>query len=263
MGFVSDIVGGLFGNDAADASTDAAAAQVASTEKSIAFQKESLEKILENLKPFREAGAAGLNPLQKLILDPEEQKKYVAENPFFTSLTDKAKSDLFANNAARGKVGSGGTAAALQDRLLAIGTDLVDKGITQRQNLVSVGANAAAGQGNATQSTGNSVSNLLTQQGNATASGIVGAANARTAASQNLINTGMTAAAMFLSDVRAKENIKRVGTLLNGLPVYLFNYIGDKKRQISVMAQDVEKIMPEAVKEISGWKMVNMEMVCQ
>ena len=69
---------------------------------------------------------------------------------------------------------------------------------------------------------------------------------------------------MMPSDVRLKENIKAVGYLPNGLPVYEyefkpeFKHIGGEGKHIGVMAQDVEKVIPEAVVEHpDGYKMVN------
>lgn len=58
------------------------------------------------------------------------------------------------------------------------------------------------------------------------------------------------------SDIRIKENISQVGSLDNGLPVYVFNYKGNKTPQIGLMAQDVEKVNNEAVVEIDGIKHV-------
>ena len=58
------------------------------------------------------------------------------------------------------------------------------------------------------------------------------------------------------SDIRVKENISQVGLLDNGLPVYLFNYKGNKTPQIGLMAQDVEKVNKDAVAEIDGIKRV-------
>jgi hypothetical protein len=62
--------------------------------------------------------------------------------------------------------------------------------------------------------------------------------------------------AVLASDIRIKENISQVGSLDNGLPVYLFNYKGNKTPQIGLMAQDVEKVNNEAVVEIDGIKHV-------
>jgi hypothetical protein len=64
----------------------------------------------------------------------------------------------------------------------------------------------------------------------------------------------------LFSDRRVKEDIVRVGTLDNGLPVYTFRYIGNPTVHMGLMAQDVEQVKPEAVTEIHGIKAVNYEM---
>lgn len=51
----------------------------------------------------------------------------------------------------------------------------------------------------------------------------------------------------MLSDIRAKENIERIGTTPGGLGVYEYNYIGDDTPQTGVIAQEVESVIPEAV----------------
>jgi GH24 family phage-related lysozyme (muramidase) len=59
--------------------------------------------------------------------------------------------------------------------------------------------------------------------------------------------TTSTQPAGFFSDERLKEDIKRVGETDDGLPIYSYRYKGDKKTQIGLIAQDVEKQKPEAV----------------
>ena len=56
-------------------------------------------------------------------------------------------------------------------------------------------------------------------------------------------------AGLLASDVRVKENIKPVGRLDNGLKVYVFNFVGDDVPQIGLLAQEVQKLHPEAVFE--------------
>ena len=66
----------------------------------------------------------------------------------------------------------------------------------------------------------------------------------------------------FGSDERIKHDIKRVGTADNGLPIYTFKYKGDPAEQthIGFMAQEVEKVHPEAVAEDKhGIKYVNYD----
>lgn len=99
------------------------------------------------------------------------------------------------------------------------------------------------------------------------------AANAKNAGSNSmtsgLMGLGGTLGAAYMmapvaSDIRTKENIKAIGYLPNGLPVYEFEYKPEFKdqwghgTQVGVMAQDVEKVIPEAVIEHpDGYKMVN------
>ena len=60
------------------------------------------------------------------------------------------------------------------------------------------------------------------------------------------IDTSKLPTGRIPSDIRLKENIEHLG-FENGLPVYLFNYIGEEQRYKGVMAQDILKIKPEAV----------------
>jgi hypothetical protein len=64
------------------------------------------------------------------------------------------------------------------------------------------------------------------------------------------------------SDVALKENIVKLGNLPDGLPIYEFNYHWDSKRHVGLMAQDVEKIYPDAVTtDKDGYKMVNYKLI--
>lgn len=63
------------------------------------------------------------------------------------------------------------------------------------------------------------------------------------------------------SDRRLKKNVVKVGTLPNGLNVYEFDYIWGGPRQRGVLADEVEKIIPAAVSERLGFKMVDYSML--
>ncbi len=65
---------------------------------------------------------------------------------------------------------------------------------------------------------------------------------------------------LFGSDRNIKENIIPLGSE-RGYPIYAFNYKGDDQTYAGVMAQDVEKIMPDAVKTIDGIKHVDYSMI--
>ncbi len=51
----------------------------------------------------------------------------------------------------------------------------------------------------------------------------------------------------FFSDRRLKHDVERIGQTDDGLPIYSYKYNGDDKTQIGLMAQDVERVKPEAV----------------
>jgi hypothetical protein len=59
------------------------------------------------------------------------------------------------------------------------------------------------------------------------------------------------------SDERIKDDIEPIGMLYDETPVYSFKYKGDETPRIGLMAQDVERRVPEAVREFGGVKMVD------
>ena len=72
---------------------------------------------------------------------------------------------------------------------------------------------------------------------------------------------GSAAGLAMFSDRRLKTDIQKVGETNAGLPIYTYKYKGDNKTQMGVMAQDVEKKTPKAVKEVGGFKAVNYALV--
>ena len=93
--------------------------------------------------------------------------------------------------------------------------------------------------------------------------------NAQQAASGGFMGGLMSlggAAISKYSDIRLKKNIKKIGTLRKGINIYSYNYIDykdlPKSKQIGVMAQEVEKVIPEAVMTMAdGYKAVNYALI--
>jgi len=85
----------------------------------------------------------------------------------------------------------------------------------------------------------------------------------------NLLGAGFGAAGLALkaapmlfpltfSDERLKDVHARVGFTDDGLPLYLYNYLGMKEPRIGPLAQEVEQVKPDAVAEHpSGYKVVD------
>jgi len=141
-------------------------------------------------------------------------------------------------------------------------------GGAQAQN-AAAGANLNAG---ALQALGNTalLSSLLGQKGSVTSSG--GGASSDdgflgTGVSNSDVSTMASLAAMF-SDERMKENIKFVEQTPNGINIYDFDYKPEFKdlaghgRFRGVMAQEIEKFIPSAVKTMfNGYKAVDYSIV--
>jgi hypothetical protein len=63
----------------------------------------------------------------------------------------------------------------------------------------------------------------------------------------------------FFSDERLKENIKAVGKTFDGQTIHSYNYKGDPRTQIGLIAQEVQKHHPEAVGLAGGYKTVDYD----
>ena len=77
-----------------------------------------------------------------------------------------------------------------------------------------------------------------------------GANQANSQATMNALSGLGAAAILAPSDRRLKSNIKLVGKLSNGLNFYEYDIAGS--RRSGVMADEVEKVMPDAVHNING-----------
>jgi hypothetical protein len=89
-------------------------------------------------------------------------------------------------------------------------------------------------------------------------------AQASTLGVNNLLNAAGTAAkaAAAFSDVRLKRDMKRVGILSSGLPVYEFSYIWSPERYTGVVAQEALSYAPWAVEvDESGYLKVRYDLL--
>jgi len=143
--------------------------------KAAQLQSASIDKALITQQPYQNLGSDAVTQIQQIQDDPTG---YIKNNELYNSLANDAERRLLANQAAKGKVGSGGTAAALQDQLLQIGNGLVNQKINTLQQQATIGQGSA-----------NNAANLITGQGAVNAAGVVGQSNAYTKGYDNQINT--------------------------------------------------------------------------
>lgn len=156
-------------------------------------QNNALGRNYATAAPYLAAGGTAAGQLTKLVNDPNAQKAFISNNPFYNSLAEDAKNKLFANAAARGKIGTGGTAAALQNQLLLLGNNLLDQNIGQNQNIANMGTNSANNLNLVNQSGTNNLTSLINGYGEAQAGGIKASNNAITGS----INNGLLTQALL------------------------------------------------------------------
>lgn len=178
----SGLASGFFGLSGAQAASEGSLAQTQASQ-------EAIRLLRENLSPFVGLGEAAGAEAQRLT-DPAQQAEFLANSPLFANLSDQAAKDIFASQAAKGKLGSGGTAAGVQSSILQIGNDLINQQINRQLPLINIGQASAARQGAGTV-------DLLTGLGNAQAAGFIGAQNSLAQGSQNALQLASIIGSQF------------------------------------------------------------------
>lgn len=76
----------------------------------------------------------------------------------------------------------------------------------------------------------------------------------------NIVVTWNASGIFTISDKRLKGNIRLIGELAE-VGVYEYSYIGSEQRVVGLMAQEVEQVLPFAVKDFGDFKAVDYEKV--
>jgi hypothetical protein len=224
----------------------AAAAIQKGLDAATATTEAGVETGRSDLQPFTDAGLGSLGSIQNL-LTPEGQNDFINKNPFFDALKDDAQRRLFNNTSARGKIGSGGTAAALQNSFALLGNDLVGQEIDRNMGVLGIGANAATNQASISGAGALNLAELEARGGETQAAGILGLENTRRQDKSNKRSDSLgflgsvIGGALKFSDRRYKTDITALGHA-GDVPVYLFKYKGSDKLEVGTMAQEVEHI---------------------
>jgi hypothetical protein len=192
----------------ADAASEAAGIQGAAAEQGVQEQRRQFDAMRELLKPYTEAGIpalAGLQPYaqagapaleqQQALLGlrgPEAQRAAIAGiegGAGYQSQVQAGEEALLQRASATGGLRGGniqGALAQFRPQMLQQEIEkqygrlggLADIGRITQQNLAQIGQGSAAGTGAAGLETGTNIANLLAQQGQAAAGGVLGEAKA-------------------------------------------------------------------------------------
>lgn len=177
MSFVSKFIGKLTGADAqADAVRDASQTQSQAAQAGIEQQDRMFAAFQQALAPYQQAGIGALGAQQNLLgLNGNNAQASaitgIQNSPQFMALQQQGNDSILANASATGGLRGGNTQAALAQFSPQLLSQLIQQQYSNLGGLTSIGQNAAAGVGNAGLNTGNNISQLLQQQGAATAGG--------------------------------------------------------------------------------------------
>lgn len=258
MGGITDAIGGIFGggDDAADASRDAAKTQAA-------YQREALEYLKEREaipQQYREGALGQMAGMYGLEGGDPNAASNLRNTEIFQATRGQLPQQeeaILRNQSATGALRTGGT-----DMMLAE---------NQRRNELSAYQNAIGGlQGLAgLPSLAPQIAGGISGIGQTLAQGEVAAAQAQQAGGQqgfgNLLGLGqlgMSAYSAF-SDRRLKSNVRKIGEA-DGLNIYSWTWNEDAKTlglegpSTGPMADEVEALYPDAVTTVNGYKHVRL-----
>lgn len=177
ISFIGKAIGSLTGaNQQADAAQQASQTQAASSQAAIDAQTKQFNQIQQLLSPFVQAGTGALSGQQNLLgLNGSGAQQTaidgIQNGSQFQSMLAQGNNSILQNASATGGLRGGNTQSALAQFSPQLLNSLIQQQYSNLGGLTSLGQNAAAGVGNAGMNTTNSISDLLKQQGAATAGG--------------------------------------------------------------------------------------------
>ena len=167
----SAVVSGYVANRSADKAADA---QTQSSEAGIAEQRRQFDAVQELLSPYVSRGERASDMQRDLVglSGPQAQRriiKMLENSPELRALTRQGEEAILQNASATGGLRGGNVQAALAQFRPQMLSQLIDSQFGKLQQISGLGQASAAGQAAVAQNTGNAISNLLTQQGQARA----------------------------------------------------------------------------------------------
>lgn len=170
------LVSGLLGGKGAK---KAAQAQAQAQQQAIAEQRRQYDQSRSDFMPFLNAGTGALGSVQGLLgLSGGDVQAQLIEalkgSPAFTSRYDTGVDTILQNAAATGGLRGGNTQGSLANFGSTLLADVIQQQLGNLGGLVNIGSGTAGQLGQLGQSSAGNISNLLSQQGAARATGIAG-----------------------------------------------------------------------------------------
>ena len=196
---IGSVIGGITGaKQAGQAAEAAAATQAAAAQAGIDEQKRQFDKLVELMSPYVTAGTGAMAQQQALIglSGPEAQAAAIAQqeqSPIFQALTQQGESAILQNAAATGGLRGGNVQAALSQFRPQVLNSLIEQQYGRLGGFTKLGQASAAGQAESGLASADSISNLLANQGAATAGGQIARGNVVRQSFGDLLSIGKAA----------------------------------------------------------------------
>lgn len=203
MSFISKFVGSITGaNQAAEGQQQAAQTQANSAQAGIASQEKMFAQLQALLQPYNTAGVGAIGAYGNLSGLNGNDAQQTAINGIqngaqFQALNQQGQNSILQNASATGGLRGGNTQAALGQFSPQLLQALIQQSLGNYSNIAQLGQASAAGVGAGGLQSANSISNLLGQQGAATAGGQISAGNLAGTNFNNLLSLGSKIAGFF------------------------------------------------------------------
>ena len=270
----------------AQAAKDAANAQVAGQQAGIDEQRSRFDSIRQMFAPIIDLGNSFLGSLGQgaTIGGLGQSLNDIMGSDIFQQLRQKRTDAINSQFGNTGMLGSGGRAQAIGNDLTDLGLSLEELLYGRQTGLANTGAGATNALAGFSSNTGTNISNLLAGQGASRASGILGAQEARSKLTEQLLGGlgafgagagasladggnllgsfgGGLSSLLAFSDERLKENIRPVGEI-GPLTIYEWDWIPEVEHlnlpmHRGFIAQEVEEIFPKYVHKVGNFKAID------
>lgn len=259
-----DLGGTHAASEAKEALKDAEDAQLAALGGATEETRRSRAEAQAFLAPFGDVGLQGVEQAG-FLTDPKAQFEFLQSNPLFALALENANTTTDARAASQGRVSAGDTLTDLSNNVLLSASPLITQQKNSISDLLNFGSGIARSQANTSIGEGSEVSRLIESRGDVQASGLLGANQIAAQTTQNRNQLAGQVFAMF-SDERLKDNVRCIGKD-KGYNIYSWTWNGVAEKlgltgeSFGVMAQEIERFMPDAIGYRDGFKTVDYGMV--
>lgn len=234
-------------------------------QQAIGEQRRQFDITQANIDPFIQAGTAQLPALTQgtTAAGLDERLAEIFGTEAFEALRSERTRAIEGQLAAGGLTRSGTAIQQAANIPASLGLAIEELLTGRSAGLATGGLTAATGLGAIGQQTSGRISDVLLQQGQNVASGILTDQQARAKGAQNIVSLASTAASIFFSDPTLKENVEQISTI-GDLNLYEWDWIEGAKgtmiegcSTMGFMADEVKEKYPQHVSDFCGFMIID------